>query len=1043
MNFPHRFVPVFAVVLLVLGACSVARAAEPASPETSSPGAEAGGEADQTVIIPGPLRSFLRMAGISQESKPSEVLPLLARNAFLYGHHLGQKTEYLVLADRYVQQARQLQPMAAEDGAIHVAGCSDVGPLIQILGYHFENGCGHDSATLTTANAERAFLTLDSGFPLTGLEQSLQTGAPFTYAYPETRVPILFREDDWLALMPSAQRAGATLLDLLMNNENADRLYSGLARLDPETRRALYQSPGLKRLLFYGPVLDFYGSRLCIQSGAVELPGGEAAERAWGELVGVSSHSPGEFVIRLLARDQGWLAAFFDALARVSPEQQARLTQGGRLKSLYEAYRSGVLTADAASSVFTKNSTLLLLFTRLQWDAAGEPLVPGNLAVWQDVFARGNKLPHPHGGARHFHAAQGPEGLLEALAAYSSIETPDGPAQIYMTLSAIDSARPPERRLSIDSARMLTGNYFELSDWYPIFVEFPALDDASIGQFIDTADRIDGISNQALRSNALGAIQAELGIWQILARQRQIARDDLNSSWQATIQPYKGIASSTELFDAARKSLSSIVAAAGGTPDLTEDEVVNLLAGPPRQSPEAARVHDELARRIRAVLDDQRLVSLDTLFGLYDGLGELAKGAKIGDSLLPLAGALREFELPQPVFTEGEQVSWSPTIYVSRHAELQVRTDLSKVIKGPGTPAQLEAARARLAPFLRDTLVGLNYAYYEPPGAQVLHNNPLFVRSHDFSATSIQGIDEIWDAPSLIGVGATAGGGAYLTGSLADLPYVLAQTEEDFISPTKLQALIWRETVPELLVNATLPRWWGVSSDELHAVDLYQRAGEELLRASVDHADLREKVTAIFSDRLGWGQVEEMDHALENEETASALVAQMLPTDTFYLATEFRRRYPEQAAQWGPANSGLDELARRNPSDTSPQTLARDFGVPHPALAATNACSLLSAEPFPVSGGAASRLFGESWESGNLYWARLADEKGYAPAALNVLIPALTRQMVANISAASIDDWPALLRAMDQTGEEFLQGKFAISTAGLAGHSNEKANGGT
>ncbi|MGA2206844.1 MAG: hypothetical protein ABSG10_08935, partial [Terracidiphilus sp.] len=369
--------------------------------------------------------------------------------------------------------------------------------------------------------------------------------------------------------------------------------------------------------------------------------------------------------------------------------------------------------------------------------------------------------------------------------------------------------------------------------------------------------------------------------------------------------------------------------------------------------------------------------------------------------------------------------------------------DLTKVIKGPGTPAQLEAARARLAPFLRDTLVGLNYAYYEPPGAQVLHNNPLFVRSHDFSATSIQGIDEIWDAPSLIGVGATAGGGAYLTGSLADLPYVLAQTEEDFISPTKLQALIWREMVPDLLVNATLPRWWGVSSDELHAVDLYQRAGEELLRASVDHADLREKVTAIFSDRLGWGQVEEMDHALENEETASALVAQMLPTDTFYLAAEFRRRYPEQTAQWGPANSGLDELARRNPSDTSPQRLARDFGVPHPALAATNACSLLSAEPFPVSGGAASRLFGESWESGNLYWARLADEKGYAPAALNVLIPALTRQMVANISAASIDDWPALLRAMDQTGEEFLQGKFAISTAGPAGHSNEKANGGT
>ena len=354
---------------------------------------------------------------------------------------------------------------------------------------------------------------------------------------------------------------------------------------------------------------------------------------------------------------------------------------------------------------------------------------------------------------------------------------------------------------------------------------------------------------------------------------------------------------------------------------------------------------------MRAVLGDQRLASLDTLFGLYDGLGEMAKGANVGDSLLPLAGTLHEFELPRPIFTEGERVTWSPSVYISRHAELQVRTDLTKVIKAPGTPAQLEAARAKLAPFLRDTLVGLNYAYYEPPGAQVLHSNPLFVRSHDFSATSIQGIDQIWAAPSLIGIGATAGGGAYLIGSLADLPYVLAMTEEDFIAPEKLQALIWRETVPQLLVNATLPRWWGVSRDELHAVSLYQRAGEELLRDSVDHPDLRDKVVGIFSDRMGWGRSDELALALEHKESAASLIAEMLPTDTFYLESEFRKKYPDQIAAWGPANSELDDLARKNPADTSAEKIARDFGVPHPTLAETNACDLLAAGPFPVSGG--------------------------------------------------------------------------------------------
>ncbi len=1017
--------------------------------DTSSAGTEPATEHPaQTIIIPGPLRSFLRMAGISQESKPTDVLALLARNAFLYGHQLGKRTEYLILEDRYVQEARQLQPLATSDGAIHVAGCGDVGPLINVLGYQFEGGCGPKGATLITSNAERAFLTLDSGFPLTRLEQSLQQGTPFTYTYPATRIPILFHEDDWLGMLPAKQRAGETLLDLLLTDQTSDRLYSALARLDPETRTALFRSPGLKRLLFYAPVLDFYGGRLCIRNGVVQLPGGDAASPAWESLVGVSPHLPGEFVTHLLAKDQGWLAAYFDALARVSPEQQARLTQGDRLKRLYEAYRSGVPSVDAASSVFPRNPTLLLLLTRLQWDAAGEPLVPGNLSVWQEVLAREKKLHHTRDSARSPGSAASPEGVLESIVAASSIVTLDGPAQVYLIVSAIDGARPADKRLSSDTARLLAAKYYELNDWYNIFVEFPELNDASIKAFVDAAGRIDGVSNQTLRSNALGAFQAEVGLWQILARQREISEDGLNSSWQGAVEAYGDVSSANLLFDAARKSIKSVVVAAGGNADPTEDELVDLLAGPrqvggPRQEiADAARIHDELARRMRAVLDDQRLASLDTLFGLYDGLGEMAKGAKNSDALLEMSNTLREFELPRPIFTEGERVTWSPAVYVSRHAELQVRTDLTKVIKAPGTPAQLEAARARLAPFLRDTLVGLNYAYYEPPGAQILHSNPLFVRSHDFSASSIQGIDQIWGAPSLIGIGATAGGGAYMICSLADLPYVLAMSEEDFISPEKLQALIWRETVPELLVNATLPRWWGVSRDELHAVNLYQRAGEELIKDSADHPDLRGKVLSIYSERMGWGQVDEMEKSLAHADGAAAVAAQLLPADTFYLAAEFRRQYPDQLAQLGPANQELDALARKNPADTSPQRIAKDFGVPHPTMAATDACALLAAEPFPVSGGVASRLFGESWESGNLYWARLADEKGYSPAALNVLIPELTRQMVANISATSIDDWPALMRAMDQTGEQFRQGKIAISIAGLAGNSNERANGG-
>ena len=206
---------------------------------------------------------------------------------------------------------------------------------------------------------------------------------------------------------------------------------------------------------------------------------------------------------------------------------------------------------------------------------------------------------------------------------------------------------------------------------------------------------------------------------------------------------------------------------------------------------------------MRGVLEDQQLVSLDTLFALSDGIQQMERGAGGGDKLVPLAEDLHGFEMPQQIFTKNEKVEWAPTIYSSRHAELQIKTDLTKTLKTSASRAQLEAGRSELAPFVRDTLVGLNYAYYEPPGAQVLHNNPLFVRSHDFSGFSIVGAERPWETPELFGIGTPAGGGAYLIGSLTDLPYALAAAEQDFIAPENVQALIWKEVVPDLLVSAT------------------------------------------------------------------------------------------------------------------------------------------------------------------------------------------------------------------------------------------------
>ena len=457
--------------------------------------------------------------------------------------------------------------------------------------------------------------------------------------------------------------------------------------------------------------------------------------------------------------------------------------------------------------------------------------------------------------------------------------------------------------------------------------------------------------------------------------------------------------------------------------------MIALLAGPKQSTAEGKKVHRDLADKIRSVLDGQRLVSLDTLIVLGDSLREKAAGKPPEEDLLHVADELHEFQMPQPIFTNTERSDWAPTFYSNHHTDLEMRTNVGGALNSTkASRAQLEEARGQLTPFLRDILVGLNYAYYEPPGAQALHNNPLFVRSHDFSGETVEGIKAVWQAPQLFGAGYPAGGGAHFVGSLADLPYVLAELEQDFMAPRNVQALIWQELAPSLLTSAVLPRWWTVSPEELHAVALFQRAGEELLTASASDEKLRAQVVAILSDRVLPRRSEKIGQALRSGHSSEVL-ADMTPADTFYLTVEFARRYPEEIASWGTAGQELRNLGRQHAEEVNWERLSHDFGTPHPMLRHTYGLELLNVPPLPTFSGFASRLLAESWDSSNLYWARLADETGYPPVALNELVPQLTREMVERIFASDLEDWQAILRALRETGGEFRKRRIASLTS--------------
>lgn len=693
-----------------------------------------------TFAIPGPLQPFLRLAAVSRKVTPEEVLPLLSHQVVLDGYggsgRGASPTEYLILVRRYVEQARELTAVAGSDGNIRVSNCDSAQRLLAVIGYRLREPCG-PKATLEVANAKRAFTTVDSGFPLADLEKALQDGKPFVYPFGNTQLPVLFGEKVWMQSERNKNRKD--LLDTLLSDPQMARLYWAMAQIDDETRSYLRESPGIEKLLPFAALLDFYGEQLRIRSGKVMVPGGPPAEAAWQRLVGASPHSPGQFVLGLLGKDDGWVAPYYDALARLSGPQEAYFTEGDRLIRFYQAMRGRDITPGPARSVFRPDPGLLLLVTRTPLDPDGQPHVPGNLDVWRDIIRSTADSKFAKDLSKKTGHLNSPEQLIEVLMGLSRSYTPRGPLQAYLALSEIDRARADRKPLSPQTVLLLAGRFGQFRDQYLAFAEFATLNDTSITAFLNTADAIDRMQDSTLRAEATGIVQAQSGLWQILARQGEIPEGTQNSSWQRVFHPFTNIRSAPELYDATRTSLTELSRSVTGKTHVSQDEMIDLVAGPRPTSPSRAQVKDDIANRIRAVLEAQRLVSLDTLLALGDGLPLVAEGKVKPEKLFPLAEELREFEMPKPIFSTGERIEWTEGRFGDAHTQSEMDTNIEEALRTPGASRELSNARGRLVPFLRDFLVGLNYAYYEPPGAQMLHNNPLFVRRDDFSGDLSRG----------------------------------------------------------------------------------------------------------------------------------------------------------------------------------------------------------------------------------------------------------------------------------------------------------------
>lgn len=967
----------------------------PAGPQTS------------VIEIPGPLRSFARMAALSPDLAPEELLTALARNVVTNGYQAASssealdQTEYLKLVVKYLSQARELAKLAGESKIIKIEACesTQTADLLRILGYRMRGGCGAE-VVLETVNASRAFLTIDSGFPIAELEQALRTNRPFSYDFRPTKVPVLYTPDYWLT---AKEKQSGEFIDAFLADPSLCRLYLGLSKLDTATAEELRKAVPVQRIRAFAHVLDFFGAMIQIRDGKVPVPGGPRAVPVWTELAGASPDQGAAFIEKLISRDDGWLASYFDSLSRISSPLLDYLAEPERMKRFYGALRGRITSPGPARPVFRANTELMLLTTRMRLEPNGKPHIPGGIEVWKNLFVN-----HPHGkyDGKLTKSAAGwkePDDVIEALFALSRKAVENEPLKIYMALTDINRRR--EKPLEPATIDRLAREYRTMGAQYPIFAEVPSLSDKTILQYLDTAKAIVEIRDQGLRADVAGTAQALISLWQIFVRQESIPAAQADATLSTLLGSFAKIRNNRELFEAGRGGVDLLLkqtgTPAGANPS---DRLFDLLAG--TSQPADPETHRQLVQDMIRIYEAQRLPSVKLLFDVADHLEAIGKGEKMNTALINRLNArISEILIPRSAMSTVEKNSLAFGYWTERHIESERKLNIRSLVERAGAdPERLRDVRGQLAPLLRDALVGLSYAHYAPPGAQILQTNPIFVRSHDF--LGLQGTTQTWRSTEVFGTGWPSSAGGRLVGSLSNLPYALAEAEQNFLIPTREQALIWGDLVPQMIVMAKVPRWWNVQPSQVRYVGLHMRQGESLLAESVVDPKLREQVIQALERRAPPARARKVEQLLAAGRLTDA-IEHVTPAEAYLIATDLAQSHREPYAE---------AIRALQATGVTHASISRAFGTPKPTLGHSYHPELLNLRTFPTLMGYSSRIMAESWESNLLFYAALADEMNLPPFQLNVLIPEWTQKTVEGIFATHLEDWPALLRSLRNVG---------------------------
>ncbi len=386
------------------------------------------------------------------------------------------------------------------------------------------------------------FLAVLLGRPVSELMRRLSAGEEVTIACGDGEAELPLGLAAWREILGANEKqlnAGNAFLHFV-KAVSASRMLVALLSVDARAReelRTLTGPPGGAGgwKLLYDEVLDGFArfpEALVVRDGRIRLPGGEAADAVWEDVVGVPPSDRAEFAVKLLGADSGKPAYVVDAL-RFLAEADARALVLGRTgdpKAAVKRFRRLYGSIERSGGGFARSRREPYDFAHLvrvlKLADDGEVVVPGGAALWLEALGS-SRFPEDEPELSRILAdvrtgQVSEEGLLPQLIR----REPPGFARAvpvrkqFLVVSSLVEARPV--LADAGTIVLLFRGMERLLASYAPLEELPLDDPDVVRRYLFTLNRLDTSGTGRTAELRAGLFQASIDLLAALCRSRAL-----------------------------------------------------------------------------------------------------------------------------------------------------------------------------------------------------------------------------------------------------------------------------------------------------------------------------------------------------------------------------------------------------------------------------------------------------------------------------------------------------------------------------------------